>query len=179
VNRTRTARVLVVEDDPGIRDVVCDALLLEGFHVLAAGHGAAALEAIGRLPEDSPDVIVLDVRMPVMDGAEFVRRYRQTPGPHAAVLLLTAADDPAGHAAALRADGGLAKPFDLEALLELVERSVRARTASAQRPILEPPGSGAGHRAVGGTGAEPVDRREAPAGSSACHGDVPAPPSCG
>ena len=106
--------------------------LLEGFEVLAARHEAAALAAIGRRLEDRPDVILLDARTPVTGGAEFARRYRQTPGPHAAVLLLTAADDPAGRAAALQADGVLAKPFDLRALVEFVARSVRTPAASAQ-----------------------------------------------
>jgi CheY-like chemotaxis protein len=133
MNRDGKARVLVVDDDASVRGVICSALMLEGYDVVAAGHGAAALEVIGSQPEDRPDVILLDVRMPVMDGPEFVRRYRQTPGPHAAVLLLTAADDPAGHTEALRADGFLAKPFDVGLLLEVVERSVGPRTAVAQR----------------------------------------------
>jgi CheY-like chemotaxis protein len=133
MNRDGKARVLVVDDDASVRGVICSALMLEGYDVVAAGHGAAALEVIGSQPEDRPDVILLDVRMPVLDGPEFVRRYRETPGPHAALLLLTAADDPAGYTEALRADGFLAKPFDVGLLLEIVERSVGPRTGVAPR----------------------------------------------
>jgi CheY-like chemotaxis protein len=120
-----------VDDDAGVRGVVCEALLFAGYHVLSARHGAAALDAIGAGAEARPDVILLDVRMPVMDGPEFVRRYRRTPGPHAALLVLTGADDPVRHVEDLRADGFLAKPFDLGTLVELVERSVGRRSRLA------------------------------------------------
>jgi hypothetical protein len=63
--------VLVVEDDPDIRDFVADALSIDGYAVLTAGNG---LEALRLLDEQRPDVVLLDLRMPVMDGPTFARR---------------------------------------------------------------------------------------------------------
>jgi CheY-like chemotaxis protein len=132
VDGETTARVLVVDDDADVRGVICEALLFEGYHVVSARSGAVALELIGALEEAQPDVILLDMQMPAMDGPEFVRRYRRTPGPHAALLALTGADDPVRYVEDVRADGFLVKPFDVGTLVELVERSVgrRSRLAS-------------------------------------------------
>ena len=110
--------VLVVEDDTAIREFVAEALADEGHRVRLAGHGAAALEAVRSAP---PDLILLDMRMPVLDGWEFARRYRAAPGPHAPIVCMTAAADAAARAAAIGADATLAKPFDLVALLSVVE----------------------------------------------------------
>jgi CheY-like chemotaxis protein len=123
--------VLVVDDDAGVRDLVCDILEAEGYAVAWAHDGAAALEAIARSPEARPDVILLDLHMPLMDGAEFARRYRQTPGPHAAVLLLTVDDGALADAAELGINGRLAKPFDVWVLIEAVGRSVGRRRSEA------------------------------------------------
>jgi CheY-like chemotaxis protein len=119
--------VLVVDDDAGVRDVVCDILESEGYAVARASDGAVALASIALRPEERPDVILLDLHMPVMDGAEFVRRYRQTPGPHAAVILLTVDDGASATAKELRVDGLVTKPFDVRALIEAVGRSAGPR----------------------------------------------------
>jgi CheY-like chemotaxis protein len=116
---SRARRVLVVDDDESIRDLVAMALSSEGHHVMTAPHGAAALEAIAASP---PDVILLDMKMPVMDGWELARRYREMPGPHAPIVVVTAAADAAGRAAEVAADGHLPKPFDLEDLFRVVDR---------------------------------------------------------
>lgn len=113
------ARVLVVDDDEGIREFVTLALSDEGYEVMTAPHGAAALSIIG---ESQPDVILLDMRMPTMDGLEFSQIYRQTPGPHAPIIVLTAARDVPGRAAQVESDGCLGKPFDVDDLLSLVGR---------------------------------------------------------
>jgi CheY-like chemotaxis protein len=123
--------VLVVDDDAGVCDVVCDILESEGYAVASARDGAAALEVIALRPEDRPDVILLDLHMPVLDGAEFARRYRQTPGPHAAVILLTVDDGASATAKELRVDELLTKPFDVCALIEAVGRSVGPRPPAA------------------------------------------------
>jgi CheY-like chemotaxis protein len=81
--------------------------------------GAVALELVEGEP---PSLILLDMRMPVMDGWTFARAYRARPGPYAPILVLTAARDPETRAAEIQADGCLSKPFDLEDLLNLVDR---------------------------------------------------------
>jgi CheY-like chemotaxis protein len=111
-------RVLVVDDDESIRDLVEMALSSEGHQVMTAPHGAAALEAIAISP---PDVILLDMKMPVMDGWAFTRAYREVPGPHAPIIVVTAAQDAASRAADVAADGHLPKPFDLDELYRVVE----------------------------------------------------------
>jgi CheY-like chemotaxis protein len=113
------ARVLVVDDDQGIRDFVALALSGEGYEVMTAPHGAAALSL---LDESQPDVILLDMRMPTMDGWEFSRVYRESRGPHAPIIVLTAARDTAGSAAQVEATDHLSKPFDLDELIDLVGR---------------------------------------------------------
>ena len=113
------ARALVVEDDPAIREVVLRALLEDGHDVLAAPDGRVALAFAA---DHATDVIVLDDRMPVMDGPSFAAAYRRAPGPHAPIVLVTAAHDLEDRAREVRADGALGKPFDLDELLALVTR---------------------------------------------------------
>lgn len=115
----KPGRVLVVDDDRGIREFVCTVLTEEGYDVTEATDGREALE---RADTTRPDVILLDMRMPVMDGWEFARTYRQRPGPHAPIVIVTAALDVAKDAKDIGADGFLAKPFQLDDLLDLVER---------------------------------------------------------
>jgi len=112
-------RVLVVDDDTSIRSFVEMALDGEGYAVSTATNGAQALEVTGEL---QPDLILLDMRMPVMDGWTFARAYRQQAGPHAPIVVITAATDAGERAAEIQADGFLGKPFDLDELLGLVSR---------------------------------------------------------
>ncbi len=112
-------KVLVVDDDQGIRELVATALSEEGYEVSGAADGA---EALDRIAETQPDLILLDMRMPVMDGWEFARRYRSVPAPHAPIVIVTAALDVAKDAKEIGADGFLAKPFQLDELVALVER---------------------------------------------------------
>lgn len=112
-------RILVVDDDDGIREFVSWALCDEGYEVMTAAHGAAALEVTEGW---KPDVILLDMRMPTMDGWEFSRIYRQRPGPHAAIIVITAAHDGATRAEEISAEGFIGKPFELSELLEVIRR---------------------------------------------------------
>lgn len=115
------ARILVVEDDETIREVIHFALADEGYEIAVAPDGQAALE---RLASFSPDLIVLDLRMPRMDGAAFADAYRARPGPRAPILLLTAAQDANASNAGVGAEATLNKPFDLGELLDLVARLI-------------------------------------------------------
>lgn len=116
---SQALRILLIDDDQSIREFVSVALSDEGYEVVSAAHGAEALAA---MDHTQPDLILLDMRMPVVDGWEFARLYRQTPGPHAPIVVLTAGRNAGSAAAEIAADAYLAKPFELAALLELVAR---------------------------------------------------------
>jgi CheY-like chemotaxis protein len=111
--------ILVVEDDQDIRDFVGLVLEAEGYTVRSAGNGAEALELVHDTP---PLFILLDMWMPVMDGWSFMQAYRRRPGPHAPVVVVSAARETGQHAHEIQADGYLAKPFDIGDLVSLVRR---------------------------------------------------------
>ena len=115
-------RVLVVDDDDSIRQVVSLALADEGYLVDAASDGEAALQLVR---QRRPDLILLDMRMPVMDGNEFAQAYRGLPGPHAPIIAFVAAFDAAEHGEAIGAAAVLEKPFDLDELLAVVGQLAR------------------------------------------------------
>jgi two-component system chemotaxis response regulator CheY len=111
--------ILVVDDDDVIVGFVAMALKDEGYDVLQAGNGAAALELTRA---HQPGMILLDMKMPVMDGWAFARAYGEKPGSRAPIVVMTAAADAAERAADVGAEAFLPKPFNLDELLELVER---------------------------------------------------------
>lgn len=114
----RDVRVLIVDDEPDIRATVSAMLEIEGYDVTEAANGADALQAF---EERTPDVILLDMRMPVLDGwgfaAELRRRGYPTP-----IVVMTAARDAAHWAAEISASAFVAKPFGFDDLLSAVER---------------------------------------------------------
>jgi two-component system response regulator MprA len=131
VAETATAgaeRVLVVDDDPPLRRMLQRTLVAEGFDVTVAPDGGAALVAAERA---APDVIVLDVAMPVLDGLAVCRRLRGK-GLPTPILMLTARDAVPDRVAGLEAgaDDYLVKPF---AMQELIAR-IRALTRRAAEP---------------------------------------------
>lgn len=107
------SRVLVIEDDEPLRELVAILLADEGYRVRAAPAGR---EALSSLHEWRPHLIVLDLRMPDMDGWAFRAAQRQTGFAEVPVLILTAAGNPERHAEALAAPV-LTKPFELDDLL--------------------------------------------------------------
>jgi CheY-like chemotaxis protein len=111
--------VLVVEDDESLRDVIEWALADAGYRVTLAENGAVALRAV---EHTRPCAILLDMRMPVMDGWTFARSYRARPGPHAPIIVLTAARDAGDWARQIQATAYLAKPFELYELLDTLKR---------------------------------------------------------
>ncbi len=116
---SQAAPILVVDDDESILEFVREALTDEGYAVLIATDGAQALELARQQP---PALILLDMRMPIVDGWQFADTYAQTPGPHAPIIVMTAARDAARITEEIHADGTLAKPFSLDNLLQVVEQ---------------------------------------------------------
>ena len=118
--------LLLAEDDQSVREALGRALKFEGYDVRAVGDGAQALEALTVI---EPDVIVLDVMMPSVDGLTACRRIREK-GLRTPVLMLTARHDVADRVAGLDAgaDDYLVKPFDLEELLARLRALVRRGT---------------------------------------------------
>jgi two-component system, chemotaxis family, chemotaxis protein CheY len=111
--------ILVVDDDPTILATVSEALDLEGFSVLTATNGAEALAAIEQ--DNRPSLVLLDMRMPVLDGWGFMRAIREQ-GLSVTVVVMTAAADARRWAREIGAQAVLAKPFELDDLLAAVQR---------------------------------------------------------
>ena len=127
-------RVLVVDDEPALRDALVRALRSEGYHVSSAEDGRGALERIG---DEHPDLIVLDVLMPVMDGLEVARALRQR-GDRTPVLVLTARDSVSDRVEGLDAgaDDYLVKPFALDELLTRIRALLRRSTPASGEQTL-------------------------------------------
>lgn len=115
-------RVLVVDDEPGIRATVLAMLEIEGYAVAEAMNGAEALAAV---ESDPPDVILLDMRMPVLDGWGFAKELRRR-GHRTPIVVMTAARDAARWAREITATAFVAKPFGYDDLLRAVERATPA-----------------------------------------------------
>lgn len=119
----RDARILLLEDDPTLRETLAEVLVDEGHEVRAAAHGGEALE---HLDGWEPDLILLDLMMPTMDAYEFRRRQRQLGiAPRAQVLVISAARDVGRAAARLEADDWLGKPFLLDEVVGTVDRLLK------------------------------------------------------
>ena len=113
-------RVLVVDDEEAITEALCDLFETEGIKADAAAHGKEALE---RMVDTRYDVVFLDYMMPVLNGQETLARIRSTE--HLArqkVILMSAFPEASLQLDGLHIDGMLRKPFDLDAVLDLVER---------------------------------------------------------
>src|ERR1700682_1399456 len=115
--------VLVVEDDPDLAAVEAQLLEEHGHRREVAHTGREALAAIERR---TPDLIVLDMKMPVMNGREFADEYRRRQRSPAPIVVVTAADDAQRRAAEVGASGWIAQPFDPDALLDSVTRLLPA-----------------------------------------------------
>ncbi len=118
----RQAHILVVEDDRDIREAVVEVLEEEGYGVSAAGDGAQALRVLDE-SERQPDLILLDLMMPNMNGFEF-RQHQLADARHATipVAVLTADGQAVRKAEELHVNGLVQKPVKIEPLLDTVER---------------------------------------------------------
>jgi len=118
----RHCPVLIVEDDEDLREMMAQLLTLEGFQTATVANGREALEYLHRAGK--PDVILLDLMMPVMDGWEFRRQQQADPAiAPVPVIVLSALDQ--NRAAILDATAFLKKPLDFDRLLTLVRAHCR------------------------------------------------------
>jgi len=116
--------VLVVDDDPQVREVVRVNLEMEGYAVLEAGNAEEGLKAV---EDDTPDLVLLDVMMPQVDGWEMLRRVQERHGPGSIPVVMFSGqlEGSAEREAAERgAQGFVGKPFDLRALIEQTKQIV-------------------------------------------------------
>lgn len=127
-------RLLVIDDDPGLLRAVAETLRAEGYEVTTARRGA---EALVRIAESLPDLIVSDIRMPGMDGYELVRNLRASARTRLIpIVFLTAKDETADRIAGFRSgvDAYLTKPFEPDELLAVVANILK-RVESMQSEI--------------------------------------------
>lgn len=121
-------RILLVEDDTAIREALNEVLVDLGYEVVSASDGRRGLALAAEQSEPCP--ILLDWRMPVLDGPTFLARLRELPrGKEFPVILSTADRSATVAAVGDQVTGVLSKPFDLEALLAILDR-VSSRTGS-------------------------------------------------
>lgn len=121
--------VLVIEDDPDLRELVEHVLQTKGYEVDTAVNG---LEGLARVARRMPDVILLDMKMPIMSGSEFAAAYhaRYTEAESAPVVVMTAADHAARRSQEIGGTDFLSKPFSTTELIDVVRRHVKAATRS-------------------------------------------------
>jgi DNA-binding response OmpR family regulator len=127
----RRPRVLIADDEEDLRLILRTNLEAEGFEVLTASNGQEALEVIEK---EKPDVVLLDVMMPVMDGWEVLTKLASDPTEPTRVMLVTAKAATVDRLQGweLGADDYLTKPFDLDVLIKRI-REVSARSAAETR----------------------------------------------
>lgn len=109
--------ILIVDDDADMLELVDSALRTKGYRTATAWNGE---EALKRIAEAEPELVLLDMRMPIMDGWTFARIFRDRYGRRIPIVVLTAAEDSKLRAAEIGANGALGKPFELARLYEVV-----------------------------------------------------------
>ena len=124
------ARLLIVEDEPNIRELLATSLQFAGFEVVTAGDGKGAIDAAAR---HDPDLVVLDVMLPDMDGFEVTRRLRDS-GRRAPIVFVTARDsvDDKIKGLTVGGDGYVTKPFSLEEVVARVPPGFRRRQGGVE-----------------------------------------------
>lgn len=127
-------RILIVDDEPNIRDLLTTSLRFAGFVVQAVGNGAAAISAV--LAEE-PDLIVLDVMLPDMNGFSVTKRLR-TAGYTAPILFLTAKDDTQDKITGLTVGGDdyVTKPFSLDEIVARIKAILRRTMAADEEALI-------------------------------------------
>lgn len=129
--------VLVVDDDPAIREFIGEALHDAGYRAIFATDGPTALES---LVSNHPDLVLLDVQMPGMDGWDVLSELRVAAGPNQPIVIMTGQYAGQDRALASGAQGYLAKPFNLDDLIECVDLHASLhldRTMQEQLPLQQ------------------------------------------
>src|SRR5688500_1925054 len=134
----RIPRVLVVEDDDAMRDLLVEELAEAGYEVAAAANGREGVERVRR---DPVDLVITDLRMPEVDGFDLIRDVVATPrAPHIVMITAFGSIETAIRAVKLGAYDYITKPFEMEELIlvadkALGERSLRRQVARLQRKV--------------------------------------------
>src|SRR2546430_9774700 len=135
----RDMSILIVDDEPRIRDFVSMNLELERYRVIEASNGIEALE---QLRENLPDLVVIDVMMPEMDGFETLRHIREVSNVPVIMLTVRQNEQDKIHGLDLAADDYIAKPFNPRELLSriraLLRRSLMAPTSRKTEIVVDP-----------------------------------------
>ena len=138
-NIERTIRILYVEDDQNIRETISQMLRLLGYEVMGADNGKQGVEAAESW---KPDIILMDLRMPVMDGPTAIRVLRSNPNTSAIPIFVLSAYRDAKTRDICRqigVDKFLAKPIDIEkvdaAIKEFLKRQTQARVSQLRNPL--------------------------------------------
>ena len=116
--------ILIVDDDLDLVDSVSDLLTMDGRYEAQTAHNG--VEALACVERRLPDAILLDMRMPVMNGWDFAKIFRERYGQQAPLIVFTAAESAEQRAREIGAEGCLAKPFDIDDLFHvLAEHTLR------------------------------------------------------
>jgi CheY-like chemotaxis protein len=137
-HETERRRILIVDDDASIRAFILSALSDAGYDAAAVANGEEALAALAQM---QPHLILLDVRMPGVDGWQVLDTLRSATGEQTPVVVMTAEYSGQEQALASGAQGYLAKPFELEDLLDCVDlhSSLRLDVALRETPAIHTP----------------------------------------
>jgi two-component system KDP operon response regulator KdpE len=133
---TKLPHILVVDDEPAIRRFLRTSLSAQGYQVSEAEDGEAALDAVKR---DAPDLVVLDLGLPGIDGLDVIRSLREA-GSAVPIVVLSVRSDEAGKVKALDlgADDYVTKPFGIEELIARIRTALRHRLQQeGERPIFK------------------------------------------
>jgi DNA-binding response OmpR family regulator len=133
----RRARILVVDDEPPMVQMLTDFLVEQGFEVAAAQSG---VQALARLAQQPADVVLLDVRMPELDGVDVLRRIREH-YPRVGILMVSGNDDVelAKETIAFGAVDYVLKPVDFPYLMRAIDKILAAAAAAVEAPGAEQP----------------------------------------
>src|SRR5262245_23783637 len=124
-------RILVIEDDPTLRETIAEALTEDDYEVWTAANGAAALAVVQRSP---PDLVILDLMMPRLDGEGFCAALRRFDGMAAVPIVVVSASRAAAEVSArIGAAASLTKPFDLLELMRSVDELMSSRSGKDAR----------------------------------------------